>query len=72
MLLENNTIEQQKLHELKRHNAVIEEESKLKLRKCTDEYTMQILKDFRKLKESGMEMADIVAIFPDMQKFDDR
>ena len=72
MLLGNNTIEQQKLDEMKRHNTVIEQESQLKLRKCTHEYTMQILKDFNELKASGMEVADIVAIFPDMQKFDDR
>ena len=72
MLLGNNTIEQQKLGELKRHNAVIEQESQLKLRKCTHEYIMQNLKDFNKLKASGMEVADIVTIFSEMEKFDDR
>ena len=33
---------------------------------------MQILKDFNELREKGMEVEDIIAIFPDMEKFDDR
>ena len=65
-------LEKDKLDEAKRHNQVIEEEAIIKSKKAKHEYTMQILKDFKELKESGMDVADIIAIFPDMEQFDDR
>ena len=33
---------------------------------------MQILKDFHELRKMGMDVEDIIAIFPDMAQFDDR
>ena len=72
MLYGNNNLEEDKLNEAKRHNMVVEEESIAKGKRAKHYYTMQILNDFNELKEKGMSVEDIIAIFPDMEKFDDR
>ena len=72
MLYGNTHLEKEKLNETKRHNKVIQEESIAKGKKVRHHYTMQILGDFNELKEKGMTVDDIIAIFPDMEKFDDR
>ena len=54
------------------NNKVVEDESIAKGKTSKHDYTMQILGDFNELKEKGMTVEDIIAIFSDMEKFDDR
>ena len=72
MLYGKKNLEEEKLNEAKRHNMVVEEESIAKGKRAKHDYTMKILKNFNELKEKGMIVEDIIAIFPDMEKFDDR
>ena len=72
ILYGNNNLEEEKLNEAKMHNMVVEEESIAKGKRAKHDYKMHILNDFNKLKEKCMSVEDIIAIFPDMEKFYDR
>ena len=72
MLYSNTHLEEEKLTEAKRHNKCVEKEFIAKGEKEKHDYTMQILKDFQELRKTGMNVEDIIAIFPDMAQFDDR
>ena len=67
-----NQVEKDKLEEVKRHNSVVEEETTYKGKRAKHDYKMVLLRDYQELRESGMVLEDIFAIFPDMKEFRDR
>ena len=71
-MLYKKNLQEEKLNETTRHNMVVEEESIDKGKKAKHEYTIQIMNDFNELSEKCMDVEDIIALFPDMEKFDNR
>ena len=72
LLYGNTRLEEGKLKEGNCHNLIEEKEIIYKSKKARHNYNMHLFKDYNYLKNSGMDVEDIIIILPDTKRFDYR